>query len=103
MAICIVFGWNDDSGPILQDRRRSAEYYFSERGTSNSYVLRSTAFSPQSSWSKRVMPSRAARRDPNSGVNICQRALWSEELDDKKLRGALGCERDLELGGCSVF
>ena len=36
------------------------------------------------------------------GVNICQGASWSEELDDKELRGALGGERDLEPRGCAV-
>ena len=36
------------------------------------------------------------------GVNICQGASWTEELDDKEFRGALGSERDLELRGCTV-
>ena len=36
------------------------------------------------------------------GVNRCQGASWSEELDDKELRGALDGKRDLELRGCVV-
>ena len=38
----------------------------------------------------------------SNGVNKCQGALWSKELDDKELRGALGGERDLELRGCAI-
>ena len=38
-----------------------------------------------------------------SGANKCQGASWSEEFDDKELRGGLGGERDLELRGCPVF
>ena len=42
---------------------------------------------------------RAARGDWKSVVNGCQGASWSEELDGKELRGALGGERDLESRG----
>ena len=38
-----------------------------------------------------------------SGVNGCQGAPWSEELDGKEVRGALVGERDLELRGSAVF
>ena len=38
-----------------------------------------------------------------SGANKCQGASWSEEFDDKELRGALVGERDLELRRCLVF
>ena len=40
-----------------------------------------------------------ARGDRKSGVNHCQGALWSEELDGKELRGALGGKRNLEPRG----
>ena len=66
-------------------------------------VLRSTVVSPQSSWSKKVIPSRTGRGYLSNRVNKCQRGSWSEEFDDKKLREALGGERDLELRGCAVF
>ena len=36
------------------------------------------------------------------GMNGCQGTPWSEELDGKELRGALGGERDLELRGPTV-
>ena len=74
-------------------------------GTCESFtpcVLRSNAVSPQSSWSKKVIPSRTARSYLSNGVNKCQGASWSEDFDDKELRGALGGERDLELRGCAV-
>ena len=38
-----------------------------------------------------------------SGMNRCQEMPWREELNSKELRGALGGERDLELGGSAVF
>ena len=38
-----------------------------------------------------------------SGINRCQGMPWREELNSKELRGALGGERDLELGGSTVF
>ena len=31
-----------------------------------------------------------------SGAIVCRGASWSEQLDGKELRGALGGERDLE-------
>ena len=93
------FGWKDDSGVILQDRRRSAEYHFPERGTNNSYVLRSTAVSPQSSWSEKGIKSRTARGYLSNGMDKCQGASWSGEFDGKELREALGGERNLELRG----
>ena len=37
-----------------------------------------------------------------NGVNGCQGTLWSEELDDKELHGALGGECDLEPKGSTV-
>ena len=37
------------------------------------------------------------------GMNICQGMPWREELNSKELRGALGGECDLELGGSVVF
>ena len=36
-----------------------------------------------------------------SGTNGCQGTSWSEELDSKELRGALGGECDLESRGSS--
>ena len=37
---------------------------------------------------------REARGDRKSGMDGCRGASWSEELDGKELRGALGGERD---------
>ena len=39
---------------------------------------------------------RAVRGDRKSGVNGCWGTSWSEELDGKELRGALGGKRNLE-------
>ena len=38
-----------------------------------------------------------------SGVNRCRGMPWREELNGKKLRGAPGGERDLELRGSTDF
>ena len=65
-------------------------------------VLRSTAVSPQSSWSKNVIQSRTTQGYLSNEVNKCQGASWSEKRDDKELRGALGGKRNLELRGCAV-
>ena len=35
-------------------------------------------------------------------MDRCQGMSWREELNSKELRGALGGERDLELGGSTV-
>ena len=40
------------------------------------------------------MPSRAARGDRKLGANGCRGASWSEQLEDKELRGAFGNERE---------
>ena len=75
------------------------------RGTGESftpYVLRSIADSPPPGWFENIMPSTMARRYLSYGVNGCQETPWSEELDGKKLHGALGGECDLELRGSTV-
>ena len=36
----------------------------------------------------------------SNGLKIVQGASWSEEFDEKELRGTLGGEHDLELRGC---
>ena len=66
------------------------------------YVLGPTAVYPQSSWSKKTIPSRTARGYLSDGVNKCQGASWNEEFDVKELSGAVGGERDLELRGCAI-
>ena len=74
-------------------------------GTCESFspcVLGSTAVSPQSSWSKKAIPSRTARGNLSNGVNKCQGASCNEGFDDKELRGALDGDRYLELRECVV-
>ena len=65
VAICRV---------VLAHRRRTAGYHFPERGISNSHALRSTAFSPQSSRSKKIVPLKATRDYRILEVNVSQGA-----------------------------
>ena len=46
---------------------------------------------------------RGARGDRKSGANGCEGVSWSEELDVKELRGALGSEHEPEPRGCPFF
>ena len=48
------------------------------------------------------MPSRAARGDRELGAIDCRGASWSEEIDGKELRGALGGKRNLKPRGSPV-
>ena len=75
------------------------------RGTGESfkqYVWRSIAVSPQPRWFQNIMLSPMARDHLSNEVNGCQGTPWSEELDGKKLHGALRSECDQEPRGSSV-
>ena len=84
-----------------------SEYPF-PRGTNGSftpYVLRSIAVPPQPGWFEETFEeAKNVRRlaAVAAGVNECQGAPCSEELDGKELHGALGDDYDLESRG-SVF
>ena len=93
-----------DEVAVFFRRMIDSESLSCRRGTGESftsYVSRSIGFSAaRLVWKFRAVNSHEGER--MSGMNGCQGMPWSEKLDDKKLRGALGGERDLELRGSAV-
>ena len=84
-------------------RRRTSECHFSERGTNNSYVLRSIAVSPQPGRIEKIAKVRRHESMKAAGVSGSQGTPWSEKLDGKELHGELGGECDLEPRGSALF
>ena len=65
-------------------------------------MLWSIAVSPQPGWFEETFEQAEKVRRLAAiaaGVNECQGTPWSEELDGKKLHGALGGDYDLESRG----
>ena len=88
VAICSVFWRIDDSGfKNLQEWYRRNIY--AVRIVINRWLYEARPASNMPCQDK-GMRSRAARGDRKLGANGCRGASWSEQLDGKELRGALG-------------
>ena len=79
---CSVF-WQMDYSETSSCRRGTVEPL-------TPYALRSITVFPQPGWFENVIPSTMARDYLSNGMDGCQGAPWSEELDGKELHGAAG-------------
>ena len=97
VAICSVF-WRigNSSFKNLQEWYRHIMY--AVRIAVNSWFLTARPALNMPCQAK-GMPPRAARGDRKLGAIGCRGASWSEQLDGKELRGALGDERYKEPRG----
>ena len=92
MTICSVFWRADDLGfKNFQEWYRRIVY--AVRIAVNRFFLRSGWFEMPY---QAMGTGRAARGGRKSGADGCRGASWSEELDGKELRGALGGKRNLK-------
>ena len=95
VTICSVCWRIDKSGfKTFQEWYRRIAY--AVRVAVNRFFLRSGWFEMSC---QAMGAGRAARGDRKSGADGCREASWSEELDGKELRGALGSKRTLEPRG----